>query len=130
MIEPKILTPIMIEPIRQNLWKLSFPDDFDLPEYCAAKVSAIKYSNTSGWKKIIITLHDLIGVKATKKLTENLMHIPIKVTLEKLDATGVCVEKIEIFSKSIDIDFGRFDYTSDDLAKIKIKIKPTKVRVS
>ena len=63
-------------------------------------------------------------------MVENLVNVPIRITLEKLDPTGVCVEKIKIFSKTLDIDFGRFDYASDGLAEIKIKIKPTKVQVS
>ena len=57
-------------------------------------------------------------------------HIPLKVQLQKIDPTGACIEAIDIFSKEVDIDFGKFDYACDDLSKIKIKITPTKVQVS
>jgi hypothetical protein len=120
------------EPFRPNRWILSFPDDFDLPEYCVSKVSNLKHysSGRGSWKKITITLYDIIGVSATKKLLDNLNHVPLKVQLKKLDPTGVEIETIEIFSNIVDIDFGEFDYACDDLSKIKIKITPTKVQVS
>ena len=119
----------VIEPIHQNLWLLSFPNELDIPEYCVSKVSALKYSNTNGWKKITITINDLIGVNATKKLIEKFLYVPLKVELKKLNPTGVCVETINIFSKKININFGEFDYASDNLSKIKIKLTPTKVLV-
>jgi hypothetical protein len=130
--EKNFKMPMMYEPHRPNRWLLRFPDDFDLPEYCVNKVSNLKhYSNGKGsWKPITITLFDIIGVYATKKLIKNLNHIPLMVQLEKLDPIGVCVEKISIFAKEVDIDFGEFDYACDDLSKIKIKIIPTKVEVS
>ena len=122
-------SPVAFEPFRPNCWKLTFPDDFDLPEYVVNKVSKLKHYSDGGWKKITITLLDVIGVETTKKLLANLNHTPLKVSLEKLDPTGVCVEKIDIFSKKVDIDFGTFDYAQDEISKIKVIILPTKVQM-
>lgn len=122
--------PMAYEPFRPNCWVLSFPDDFDLPEYCVNKVSKLKHYSDGNWKPITITLLDIIGVGATKKLIANLNHIPLKVQLKKLDPTGVCVETIDIFSKTVDIDFGEFDYACDNISRIKVKIIPSKVQVS
>jgi hypothetical protein len=128
--EKNFKMPMAYEPFRPNLWVLSFPDDFDLPEYCINRVSKLKHYSEGNWKPITITLLDIIGVSATKKLIENLNHVPLKVSLKKLDPTGAIIETIDIFSKIVDIDFGKFDYDSDDLSKIKIKITPNKVWVS
>jgi hypothetical protein len=122
-------TPMAYEPFRPNCWILNFPNDFDLPEYCVNKVSKLKHYGTGQWKPITITLLDVIGVGATKKLLDNLNHVPLKVQLKKLDPTGACIETIDIFSKTVDIDFGKFDYACDDLSKIKIKIIPSKVQM-
>jgi hypothetical protein len=125
-------SPMAYEPFRPNRWILSFPDDFNLPEYCVNKVSKLKhYSEGKGsWRKLTITLYDIMGVTVTKNLLDNLNHAPIRVTLKKLDPTGVSVETIEIFSKTVDINFGEFDYASDGISKIKVILKPTKVQVS
>ena len=124
-------TSMAYEPHRLNRWMLSFPNDFDLPEYCVNKVSKLKHfsSGRGRWKPVTITLYDIIGMNTTKKLIANLNHTPIKIKLQKLDPTGACVETIEIFSKEVDIDLGNFDYSSDDICKIKIKITPTNVQV-
>jgi len=119
-----------IEPNRQNLWTLNFPDEFDLPEYCINKVSKLKHYGNGQWKPLTITLLDIIGVGATKKLMENFVHIPLKVQLKKLDPTGACHETINIFSSSYDINFGNFNYASDKLSKIKIILTPKRVMVS
>lgn len=128
--EKEYKMPMAYEPFRPNCWVLSFPDDFDLPEYCVNKVSKLKHYSDGNWKPITITLLDIIGVGATKKLIANLNHIPLKVQLKKLDPTGVCVETIDIFSKTVDIDFGEFDYACDNISRIKVKIIPSKVQVS
>ena len=128
---PLNLPPMTFEPFRPNRWVLNFPNDFDLPEYCVNKVSKLKHysEGKGGWKKMTITLLDIIGVEATKKLLANLNEIPLKVRLKKLDPTGAVIETIDIFSKKINIDFGEFDYACDDLGKIKIAIFPTKVQM-
>jgi|JFJP01.1.fsa_nt_gi hypothetical protein len=119
------------EPIHQSRWILRFKD-YDIPEFTVMKISNLKHSNINGimkWEKITITLHDIISISNTKTIVENLVDIP-KIVIEKLDPIGVCVETITICSNEMHVDFGKFDYKSDKLNRIKIRLSPTKVIVS
>ena len=126
---PHFETSKMIEPVIQNLWTLSFPNDYNIPEYCVSKVSSLKYSSINGWRKITITMLDLMGISITKTLIENLVRVPLKITLKKLDLTGACVETINIQAKEFEVNYGKFDYSSEKLNKIKVTLKPTNVIV-
>jgi hypothetical protein len=122
-------TTSFIETFRPNRWLLRFPDNFNIKEFCVSKISNPKYNNKKGWKKITIRLYDLIGLETTKNLIDNISRVPVKLCLEKLDHTGVCVEKIEIYSKKMSVDLGKFDYSSEKLSTIKVKLKPMNVIV-
>jgi hypothetical protein len=121
---------ILYEPIHQSRFIIRFPKEFGIKEYLVQKMSPLKYNFATGWEDITISMIDIIAEKITKCFSENIIKtIEGRITLEKLDPTGVCVEKIHIDSKFIDVDFGKFNYASDKLNKIVVKIKPVRVIV-
>ena len=119
----------LIELNHQNRWMLTFPDEYNIPEFAISKVSNLKCSNVKGvmtWKKFTITINDLIGVSITKNIVENLIEFPI-IKIKKLNAMGEFVEIITISTKEIYVDFGKFDYSSEKLNTIKITVVPSRV---
>lgn len=120
--------PIQLEPIHSNRFYLIFPKEFELEPYCVKKMSEIKFDFKSGWKDIVISIQDVIGLEITKRISENVVGGQQGTfILEKLDPTGVCIEKIKINSKLIYINYGDFNYSSDKLNVIKIKIRPISI---
>lgn len=123
---------VLHEPVHQARWVLKFPNEYNIPEFSVFKTSKLKHYNSKGnekWGKFTITIHDIIGISATKNIIENMVEIPI-INIEKLDPIGKCVERITIHSNEMFVDFGRFDYSSDKLNIIKVILQPTKVFVS
>jgi|ERR1035437_10810 hypothetical protein len=120
----------LIEPVYQNRFLLNFPEEFGLDSYTVSKISPLKYKADRGWKNIVITLFDVTGVQATKKLVESIgigvNHLRTYM-IEKIDPTGASAERIFIDSNLVEIDFGKFDYASEEWNSINLIIHPVRV---
>ena len=126
------LTPnkIPLEPIFNNRFTLTLPEFFGLGDFLTISISPIRFNFKTGWDDIIITLHDIIAISATKNISENIVtEQEGTFILNKLDPCGKTIEKITLNCKFIDIDFGGFNYKSDKLNEIKIKVNPISIIV-
>ena len=119
------------EPIHSSRFILNFPKEFQLDPSCVQKLSPIKYNFKTGWEEIVISIYDIIEMELTKTISENIRPDQRGTfILNKLDPCGESIEKIQINSKLVDINFGEFDYASNELNVIKLTIKPMSIIIS
>jgi len=131
------------EPKRNCRFYVEFPEEFNIESFVVRSATKPKLKNGE-WQDIEITFMDLVGPPSTAHRIMNLVNVCIirkskqsfvekflcipllKIEMKSLDPTGVEIEKwIVDIGKIISVDFGNFDYGSDDIQKIKIVLRPT-----
>ncbi len=123
------------EPMRKNRFLVEFSKELQIEPWMVKSIDTPIYDAESHeWKNVEITFINPIvksSSEALFKLIDYLEKIEnddsslFSLYISMLDPTGVAVEKWEIGVKEvISIDFGRLDYTNDDIVTPKIVIKP------
>ena len=123
------------EPKRANRFLLTFPEEFQVPQYLVSttiRPSATFNNGNVEWLDIEIVLRDPIGPSMTERMHELFLRINSPYTnrefqykIEMLDPTGVSIEEWTIRGIVTRIDFGQLDYSSDEQMDIKLYLRPT-----
>ena len=129
--------PIKYEPKRENRFLVRF-GNVSLEEWVIKKVNKPIYNFQKGWGDINIELYDPIGPSSSQKIYKELITLAeigeledeYEMYMEMLDPTGVTIEKWKITGAFEEIDFGNGDYSSNELATIKMLFKPYYVILS
>lgn len=121
---------IPYEPKKVNRWIVKIPI-LEIPEYCVSKVSPIKLTDNK-WENITIEFRDLIGPSVQQVLFSQIIDkgedIIDGIIISFLGPVGDEVAKWEITRAQIlSIDFGGFDYASDEIRNIKMILRPHKI---
>lgn len=118
------------EPKRKNRFIVHFPNHFNLPSWLVRATEKPKLLN-NGWSEIEIILIDCVGDVSTSRnlitlYRNGILRIPFNLTVESLDPTGIVVDRWELENCSVvKLDFGQFDYSSDDILEISLTVQPT-----
>lgn len=132
-----------VEPKRTHRFIVTFPEKFGIPAFVVQKIDKPKFVDGK-WQNIGVEFIDLVSPSISQKLfaltnpknymiqidernwIEKITHQPIfEFLIESLDPTGVVIEKWTIaVQKVISLDFGGYDYGSDDLGKCHVVFKP------
>lgn len=113
---------------------LRFPEEFGLNEFMVKSTSRPKMSMMENgypirrleWEDIEIIFHDLITPSTSQRMIEiieNQRH-NFTYSLQMLGPVGDVVEQWDIIGFISSIDFGVLDYSSNNLAEIKMTFKP------
>jgi hypothetical protein len=135
--EEKKTLPVEYEPMRQNRFLVKFPDEFQLELWYTESIERPKYVKNK-WSNMKIVFRDAVGHSSSKalfnlikfvekfKIYTEPQQLPLFLfEIQMLDPTGVAVEKWQIaVEEIISIDFGNCDYSSDEIEKPRMIIKP------
>jgi hypothetical protein len=117
------LNKILFEPLMDNRFIVSFPDEFNISPYTVDSITMPiierrKCSDTIiVFKKLSALVSKAIVGMASKK--------NFKIKVEQLNATGTVIETWDILVKRIySVDFGgEMNYSNDSISKIKVIFK-------
>jgi hypothetical protein len=136
---------ILHEPKRESRFVVTFPEQFGLESFFVQKIDRPKMilSNSNyEWQNIKIEFIDVIGPSTSRRLYDIIELFkeqkkqriwfffkqkfePFTIYVDTLDPTGVEVERWSISIKDIiKVDFGEFNYASDEIQKCSLTIKP------
>jgi hypothetical protein len=132
--------PVALEPKKNNRFVVEFPNDFDIETWLFNKVTKPKFNTLNNkWCDVEIVLIDTIGPSASQKIytllkwcskrkqylaEQKIYEELFDFSIFSLDPTGIRVEQWIISVADIEFCFGTGDYGSDDLATVKLTIKP------
>lgn len=138
--------PVEHEPKFENRFIVCFPERFQMESFVVQKINRPSISlSPSGyeWNNIEIEFLDLIGPSTTKRIYDIIKfckrekkkkkwlffkrkeNILFSIHLISLDPCGIEIERWVIEVKDVlSANFGEFDYTSDELQKCSITLKP------
>lgn len=131
------------EPKRTHRFIVTLPEELNIPVFVIQQINKPKFVNGK-WEDIDIEFIDLVGPSISQKLFsltnpkgyeiqvdkrtwfDKLLGKPIfEFYIEALDPTGVSIERWTIkVDKIVSIDFGKYNYELDDLAKCRLVVKP------
>jgi hypothetical protein len=124
------------EPKIKNRFLVTFPQDFNIPNYIVKEVSRPSANFINGicvWDELTIKFYDLIN-PSTSAFFIDLMNFDennrrkidnvFTLYLESLDPLGDVIERFRFANCFItSVNFSNFDYSSNDLSECEIKIK-------
>ncbi len=136
--------PIPYEPKRNNRFRITLPEIFELEPWLIKSASRPKISlNETGYdvKPFWIKFNDPIGPSTTQKLweislgltqdveyLEDIRENGFEMVLEMLDPVGTVVERWVMSGvRILDMDFGDLDYTVDELSECGMRVKPENI---
>lgn len=133
------------EPKRKNRWLVHFPAHFKIEPWCVSKTQrpsvkivekrflGIRMGTTIDWDKIEFEFIDPISPSISESLyalMEGELTEVFDYKLEMLDPTGKVVETWEIKDcEIISIELGALFYSSNDIAKCFMTVKPGNVKL-
>lgn len=150
--ESNMSIPLPYEPKRTNRWIVTFPEDFEIPDWTMTKACRPKFlihNKMVSYGEMTFTFRDPIGPSMSQAVWDLLLKIttlsksydpnsdvettefwkkyrtgfPLKI--EMLDPTGHVVESWDLAGcKLLSVDFGELDYSDDSFATLSMKIKP------
>lgn len=122
------------EPKRPNRFMLLFPEEFEIPHQFVKTTVRPSVRINNGrveWEDIEIVLKDPIGPSTAERIHELFLRVGSNYTnrgfdyrIQLLGPVGDIVEEWLISGFISRIDFGKLDYSSDELMDIKLYIKP------
>lgn len=143
--QTKTFQPLECEPKRKNRFIVNFPHIFEIPSFSIQEISRPKLFfdvDDYRWQNIEINLIDLIGPSTSNglmniisfckelKTNNNKNEILFSFIINDLDPTGVTVGTWIIDVKElILVDFGNYDYNSEDLQTCKLVLEPLNCRI-
>lgn len=134
--------PTEIEPKRDSRFSVEFPIELNIESYLVQSISKPKLVNGK-WENITTTLLDVVHPSTSDTIFKLIDYCKknksgifskkkplFTIKLKSLDATGFELEAWYInIEKLISVDFGNYDYGSNDIQKIKVVLKPLDCRL-
>lgn len=131
-----------IEPKTNHRFVVEFPMELNIESYWVQSISKPKMVNGK-WENITITFIDLIGPSTSDTIFKLIGYCKKKkpgifskkrplfsIKIKSLDPTGFELEAWTInIEKLIAVDFGDYDYGSDDIQTIQVVLKPLDCRL-
>jgi len=119
------------EPKRLARFRVEFPKEFNLESFAVQSVDKPKWFNQK-WSNLNLSLVDLIGPSTSQAIFHNVLtkytedaNYKFDYKIFALDPIGEIVEEWCITVKSLDIDFGMFDFNKDNYSVINLYITPS-----
>jgi hypothetical protein len=121
-------------PKKVNRWKVSFPKDFNIPEWVVTSVSAIRFdAKKKNWDDIIIKMCDPFNVSTSKRMVDVLSegrYHNFVMELHFLNEVGETLETFTIGGCNLcDVNFGEFNYNTSDLKDVTLTISFNKLSI-
>lgn len=114
--------PIESEPKRNNRFIVEFVGT-TIESWTVTKTKRPTYNLDGGWEDLKFELLDPIGPSTSKAIFNDIIKKDKKncvVKIFMLDPTGVVVETWTLYGDYISIDFGKIDYSINDISTIII----------
>jgi hypothetical protein len=136
--------PTSFEPLRQNRFLMTFPPEFNIPEYFVKNVtrpSCNFESNTRfglsnwTWDDITVTFYDPVHPSIQERLYNIITNTNLNTRnnyefkIEMLDPTGIVVSSWVVLGFINRIDNGLLDYGNDSLTETKMVITVNSLRL-
>lgn len=113
---------IQIEPKRPNRFIVELIGT-NLESWAINKISRPVYTIDKGWEDITIEILDPIGPSSSRAIYDGIIGKGLRnreLKIKLLESTGAEIEVWKIGGDYNNIDFGKLDYSVDDILNIKI----------
>ena len=145
LLENKNMLSPSYEPKLNNRFIVTFPSEFNIPEWSAfsvdmpsfsikeKKIFGIKYFEEIVWDDVLVQLYDPIdpsNSKAIMKIIETNPNIKFDFFINILDPAGITIETWCLTGcRFSSVYFGHYDYSDFNTTKIDLTITPTNVKL-
>ena len=131
---PQDIKNASFEPKMENRFVIEFGEPISIPSYVVCRADRPSFY-MSGWNDMLFSVYDPVASSVSKIILDGLNQLRkqenqnIDVTIKELSPVGDIVQIWEITGEVTYVDFGTWDWKSDEPVKISIRFKVKNVKI-